>query len=416
MVWQSVMAVLALTAQAAAGTDATGDQRIVTVTGYVEDWDSDGGGWVRLSGVDGRLSIPAGAEFATHWRLLGAAAERGVALRVTIDAAAGRLGPGGDHVVFPLCAIGAANGATFGDDARNCPASGDTVPVAERLLALGLAQVQGQPEAARETLSEAMRAAPPLPPQARALALRARGETAESLADNLEPTVADHDRLMAQALADYRQFAVLSPDEPQAHYAVARALVTLGGYPEALEAYREIGRRWPGEAFDVAVRIGALYRQQGEYGRALQTLDDHARGQEPGWAGMKFHYHRAWTLMLLDRLEEAEADIDQGLRTQPDYSSAYLLRACIRARQGRLDEALADEEQGLELLIALFDDPPPSIRADIERSRAVIATLREAVAVGRSEPVTAPCHGVWDRWSRPRERSPLLDRDGDAPA
>ena len=409
MGWLKILAALALAGAPPAGDAAGSGARLFDVPGHVGDWDSEGGTWFAMEGYNVRFSIPQGADRDGIWQLLEAAADRGVALRIRFDAAAGRLGDDGRQVVYPLCALGAANGAWYGDAARNCPGEAATAPRAERLLALGLAQAFEHPEAARRTLAEALRA-PDLAPNAEALALRTHGDTAEAMSADFEPASAEHDRLWADALADYRRLVALLPDRAEPRRAMADALVALGGYDEALNAYQEIRRRWPDQAFQMAVSIGSLFRQRGDYRRALATLDDYARnGDASRLDGMKFHYHRAWTLVLLGRDEDAVREIDLGLRTQPDYSSAFLLRSCARARLGRLAEALADQRRGLELASALLAEPGASMRADFARSRAVIAALEEALAAQRSTPLGTPCEGFWDRWSRPRARSPLLD-------
>ncbi|MGQ0589056.1 MAG: hypothetical protein ACT4N8_05925 [Sphingosinicella sp.] len=275
-------------------------------------------------------------------------------------------------------------------------------------MTLGLAQVSEQPEAARRTLTDALSATPQLAPRARALAFKGRAGAAEAIADNLGGDDPAMDRMLAEALADVRRQVALMPDDAEAMFSVARLTMALGGYAEALDLYRRIGRRWPEEAFNVAVRSGALYRQQGDYERALRELDDYARLGDPQINGMKFHYHRAWTLSLLGRDEEAEREINAGLETQPDYSSAYQIRACVRARLGRLDEALVDQERALELLVGIMAQPNAALRADIDRSRRAVTTLRGAINTRRPGSVTAPCEGYWDRWSHPRPRSPLL--------
>ena len=200
----------------------------------------------------------------------------------------------------------------------------------------------------------------------------------------------------------------LAPQDAQAQYAVARPLLALGAYDEALDIYRNIGRRWPDEAFDVAIRTGALHRQRGDHQGALRQLDDYARAHPDSANGMRFHYHRAWTLTLLERFEEAEREIDNGFSTQPDYASAYQLRACARARLGRLEGALADEERALEIMGGHARENSVALRADMARSRTVIESLRTAIRQGRATPMAAPCDGFWDRWIRPRPRSPLL--------
>lgn len=401
------LALLTLGVAQMASAQAPAGEHVYSVAGYVGEWDETSGDWFELFGPNIRLALPDGAERETYWQLLVAASERGVALRVRFDATAGRLTPDGTSVIYPLCSISAGN-ASFGNESNNCPVRNSERRDGETLLTLGLAQVSEQPEAGRRTLTDALSATPQLAPRARALAFKGRADAAEAIADNLESDDPETDRLLAEALADFRRQVALAPDDAAAMFSVARLTMSLGGYAEALDLYRAVGRRWPEEALNVAVRSGALYRQQGDYERALRELDDYARLGDPQINGMKFRYHRAWTLSLLGRNEEAEREINTGLATQPDYSSAYQIRACVRARLGRLDEALADQERALELLVGIMAQPNAALRADIERSRRAVATLRGAIDARRPGPVAAPCEGYWDRWSRPRPRSPLL--------
>jgi tetratricopeptide (TPR) repeat protein len=397
----------------AAGDHATADARIFAAIGYIELGDEGDDAWFHLTGEDQRFVVPAGDARETIWRLLAAAADRGVALRIRYDATAGRLDADGAHVIYPLCSIATGNGASYGDEARSCPRHDPAAPTAEGLLALGLAQLAEHPQDARQSLTDALAAAPALPSRAQAVALRGRGRAAEYLAEDLPRDSDAHDRLLADALADFRRLAGLVPDRPGAQFQVASALVALGGYPEALALYRTIGRRWPDQAFDVAVSTGALYRQQGDYTRALRSLDDFARhaGSEEA-SGMRFHYHRAWTLILLGRYQEALADLAAGMETQPDYPAAFRLRSCAHARLGRIGEALADQQRALELLNREGVVIGASAIADRDRSQALVDTLQRAFLSENATPLFAPCEGFWDRYVHPRARSPLLGAPG----
>lgn len=389
------------------------DQRLFTASGYVSDGDLDEGVFT-LVGPELRFRLPR-EERETYWALLVAAAERGVALRVRFDAQAGALDPEGTHVVYPLCSIGSPTGAAFGDETRNCPASAGARPGAERLLALGLAQVEEQPAVARATLTRALTASPALPPRARVIALRGRAMAAEGQADGLEPGSAGYDEAMVAALADHRRRAELMPDSAGARIGMAQALVMLGAYSEAEAVYQEVGERWPQLAFDVAVGRGALLRQRGDHEGALRKLDDFRAGAPDEALGMRFHYHRAWTLMLLGRDEEAVREVTAGMATQADYSSAYELRACVRARLGRIDEALSDQRRSLQLLREMTAQQTPWLRRMIAQNERALAALEQAAASGADVSPSFDCLGAWDRWSRPRQRSSLLEAGIAAP-
>lgn len=408
--WEIALAAALAPAQADAGAEPPPD-RIAALTGYVSNWGSDPDDWFRFSELDAKLLIPRGGEREMYWMLLEAVDRSGMSLRVRVDAAAGRLAPSGDHLVYPVCSVALATTESFGDEARNCPPVPPSGKPHERLLALGLAASQEHPEAARRLLAAALAARPALPPPARAIAHKARADAAETLAGDFEAASPEHDRLMADALADYRRIAELLPDRPAMLMGIARALRALGAYEEALQAYAEVGRLSPDHAFEVAVQSGAIYREQGDYARALAMLDDYLPAAEPQEHGMKFNYHRAWTLRLLGREEEALRHLDAGLAAQPDYASAYQMRSCVRARLGRLEPALADQRRALELLAGMGGTNGWTREAAAQGRRAA-AALEMAIADGRSDPVTGPCEEMWNRWQRPRPRSALLPPAG----
>lgn len=403
-----ILFALATLAAAQGATPEMSGQRLFSTTGYIEHAGDENGGWFQFAFSHQRFRLPPGEEAARPLiQVLGEASRRGVALRVRYDAWAGRADASGGFVEYPLCALSVATGASVGDERANCPAPatppGDT---RENSLARGLALAGPQPAQARLVLGQALddsRLSGPL----RAVALEARGEAAEAISASLPFTGEAFDRTAADGLADYRAWLAFAPDNVEAHYAVARLLADLGGYPEAEAVYRAIGRRWPDEAFNVAVRTGALYRRQGLYAEALRALDDFAAREGPQ-QGMKFHYHRAWTLTLLNRPQEAIEDLDQGFASQPDYAFAYFMRPCAHGRIGRISEALADQERGLELIRNRGDDVGPSFGNLMSIANANADALRQLAGARRSMPTTAACDRLWDREIARRPRSAAL--------
>ncbi len=408
--WLAAAAAFAASpAQPEPAGEPAGGQRIFTTLGYVGQAGTDGGAWFDLDYGEQRFRLPrtSVAEVNRYFDLLNAATERGFAVRVRYDAAAGEAGPDGPYVIYPVCSLAVGDSEPLGDERANCPPRGDSGESAEARLALGVGIALERPEAARVLLGEALSSGS-LPAHLRALAYNRRGGVAERLASRHPPASAEHDRLSVAALADYRGWVAAAPDDPEARLAVSRTLAELGGYDEAVAVLEALGRTVPERAFDVAIRTGALYRQRGDYRRALRQLDDYAARHGPV-DGMRFNYHRAWTLMMLGRDREALAAIDRGLGGQPDYSAAWLLRSCVRARLGLLADALADQERAYALMMLLPIRDDPAMAEDIGRSRAMIETLRAAAASGRNRPVPAACEGFWDRWLQTRPRSPLLD-------
>jgi tetratricopeptide (TPR) repeat protein len=326
------------------------------------------------------------------------------AVKIRFDGAGGRVNKQAGTIDFPICSI-ILDEAAF-EPAKPCRATRlPAAPNGETALALGVAHYGiGELRRAQSLLRSA---GWPDDPAFRRLLLRARAQVADGLGalEARESRAADSAYL--SALADYRALAVLEPDDVEVQFMIGMMLEELGDYAAARTHYEDILRRWPEEDFRIAVRIGALYRTQGDYQRALEQLDRLVERSGPQ-GGMKFHYHRAWTLTLLGRFEETVAEIGKGLPDQPDYSYAYLRRGCALASLGRLDEALADIERGAALLKGLPQAGVEPLRFDISRAEAIVAQLEEARSSRPRQPVTGTCEGYWAGSDVKRQRSALL--------
>jgi len=386
------------------------DERIMTAIGYYAgSEEGDDGTRLKLDDAPLRFRLPrlSDAELQRWVGLVSTASQRGFALRVRFDGTAGRLDAQSATVTYPMCSLSVGDVRPLGNEAANCPAvAASSRPSSSSSLARGIAVGRAHPEVAISLLGEAL-ADRGVAPSLQAIGLRARAEAREALSLDQEWGGETFDRLMVASLADHRARLAINPNDAEAHYAVGKALAELGAYDDALAIYANIARRWPDEAFRVATRTGAIYRQQGEYRRALAQLDDFAaRNGRPD--GMRFSYHRAWTLVKLGRFQDAIVEIDIGLQTQPDYSSAWILRSCAKAQIGAIDDARRDQERGLELLESLARNGEPGLDADIARSRRLVAALgetRSAVSAGTLDDV---CRAPWRNYERTRPRSQLL--------
>lgn len=398
------MVLLAILASALQPTPAASpdDDRIFAASSYVAQSGAEDGGWFQLGG--GRqhfLLAPDDAEAAM--RLVSAVQDRGLAIRVRYDAGAGHLEPGGTYVVYPVCSLSVANGAILGDERRNCPppalARSETT---EDALVLGIAMVPARPAEARRLLTRAFET-----PALRLLAIEGRGRASLQIATSLPSGSEASDAAFADALADFRTWVSLAPDSVDARYAVGQALENLGGYEEALAIYRGIGGQWPDQDFDVMRATATLLRRQGRYAEALRVLDDYAILEGPQ-AGMAFHYHRAWTLNLLNRPREVLEEMNLGLADQPDYAYGIIVRACANARLGRIDAALTDERRAAELLERLAADDMTDFGENLATVRRAVSALELLAASHSRSANDIPCREIWDRDSARRSRSPLL--------
>ena len=384
-------------------------ERIATTSGYVSGAEDDALGLrIKLNDSALRFRLPrlSPDELEPYVQLLSSAAQRGFAVSIRFDGSAGRADAASGTVTYPICSISVGDVHPLGDDAINCPAGAAVERNASAALVQGLAAGSTHPEAAIRLLGAAI-ADPGLAPSLRAVALEARAVAAGALAQNLQWASEPYDRLIAAALADDRARLAINPDDVNAHHAIAGDLGDLGAYDEALAIYANILRRWPDQALRVATRTGAIWRQRGDNRRALAVLDDlAARSGRPD--GMRFAYHRAWTLVMLERYRDAIAELDIGLRTQPDYSSAYELRSCAHLELGELAEATGDEERALELLATLERDHVPGGSEGAARARRELAALRATRGRASAETLDLVCREPWRNWIRTRPRSALL--------
>jgi tetratricopeptide (TPR) repeat protein len=313
--------------------------------------------------------------------------------RAHLDHAAGTLD-------FPLCRV--VLGELVFQPAIPClnaPADASQSP--ETALGLGYAySARGDSRHALELLGQVRSDDASL----RKLLLRIRGDASSGLFEESWSDAADRANLAA--LTDYRALAALQPADVEIQFRIASALQELGDYPASRAVLDTILVRWPDEEFRAAVRIGALYRLQGENEKALEQLDNFVarHGPQPG---MRFHYHRGWTLTRLGRFSEAVAEFTEGLKRQPDYAYAYIRRSCAEASIGRLEEALADLEQGRTLLAGL-PSGSADILFDIRRAEAVRAALKRELAAGGNRPLLGTCGGYWGHADEARQRSLLL--------
>jgi len=242
------------------------------------------------------------------------------------------------------------------------------------------------------------------------LALKTRGNaTINSIWSQRDQLSEDDDKAFVRALADFRAWAALEPNNPDAQYAIGLLLRDLGAYEEAIETFQSIARRWPDEQFWPAIRIGATHRILGHYDNALAALDDLAAREGPQ-SGMAYYYHRGWTLLKMERYQEAIESLTQGLKDQPDYFWANVHRACAYAQLGQLTDALADERRALAELKGMSDHEirTPALDHNQAWLNKVARQLEAAITKSDMAPMPAPCTGPWNRGDAMREKSHFL--------
>jgi tetratricopeptide (TPR) repeat protein len=237
-----------------------------------------------------------------------------------------------------------------------------------------------------------------LAPFQQSTALGMRGEMIQRDAFT-KPAGDERDKLLIAALQDFEAWKALSPDSGNAAAAIASTRALLGDYDEAVAEYRAMLGKYPRNRLQTYLEIARIHRMAGEYDKSLAALDELVKTVGPQ-NGMAYHYHRAWTLNAMGRYGEAAAEITAGLKDQQDYPWAYMQRACAYGQSGKLEEAIADQEQVVKLLKAAGGS---DMKADESRAEAALAELRAAHAK-----TAAACTGYAMDQDAKRTRSALL--------
>lgn len=403
------MVLLALPA-AALAQDAPEAQRIFEDYGGLTQASADAEGTVRLGLWEPHIRYYLAGESAKKLDALRALIERADqgqrAIKLRYDAARGRVDRTTGQIDYPICAI-TLDGTGF-EPSRPCKASAAEPPQsaeAALVMANALSKV-GRYDLAVQLLT---RNDFPPDPVFRKLFLTVHAEAVRGVATTSVTASEEADAALAAALEDYRQLAKLEPGESEHQLAIASVLTDLGAYGEASAVYERMSAKWPDEEYRIAVYTAALHRTQGNYDKALRTLDAFVerRGAQPG---MKFHYHRGWLLSLLGRHKAAISELTEGLKNQPDYSSAYFRRACSLAAIGRLREASVDVRKASALYAALPGATSSKwLEDNIAEASEFGRKLEAAIATGSAKPLAIGCVGSnWTLFERPRVRSRFL--------
>ena len=261
------------------------------------------------------------------------------------------------------------------------------------LIARGIALAESRPEEAKRALDAAL-ASSGLSPPLRETAFKTRSRVLTDLAVAWREPGVERDRLLVAALADVRAYRDLRPSNFDAALDEVDILNELGAYAAVLKMLETMRAKWPNEDYRISVKTAFTYRLMGDPNSALAALDAFVTRAGPP-VGMKYHYHRAWILTDMGRGKEAADEITEGLKSQPDYSWAFQRRACAYALQGRLKEALDDQQTAMRLATTT-PASSPSMRFNVAWMSKVADQLRAAVAAGSTAPVNSPCVGMWD--------------------
>lgn len=401
----------ALMMTAAHAAPLASDRSIFTTSAIVGEGarENDGSLWFTTWFNEGaRFVLPANdpGSSARLWDLLVKSNKDTRSLLIGFDVARARFNAESSSIDFPICSVQMDDMLFVSPrPCRHEALPGKLAPVTT--IALAWAQVnQGMRVDSRPFLDGALADAE-LPLPLKIMALRTRAYVGERIAREEEPRSSASDRALIGAVADLQKLETLEPRNVEHRFAEAADRYQLGDYDAAEAVYDGILKSWPDETYRITVRRAALARLKGEYQRSLDLLNSLV-DDSSGDLGMKFYYHRGWTLMKLGRFKEAIADLTHGIESEPQYAWAYVLRGCSYASVGQRDHAAGDFDEASALLRAL-----PSARhsARLQQDIDLADSSAELLKRGGSDEAKAAgrvCDRVWDSFDKLRPRSPLL--------
>jgi tetratricopeptide (TPR) repeat protein len=146
-----------------------------------------------------------------------------------------------------------------------------------------------------------------------------------------------------KAIEHYRKAIALNPGFPDASLNLGDLFLREGRNQEATRLFLDAIRVRPDFAAAYN-RLGVAYARQRLSNEAIAALR-HAAALERGnpWHPVTI----GGIFMDLDNLVQAEREFDEALRMDPDYLEAYMARATLLRRQGRLGEAVVFLDVGL---------------------------------------------------------------------
>jgi Flp pilus assembly protein TadD len=188
----------------------------------------------------------------------------------------------------------------------------------------------------------------------------------------------------AEAEAEYREAARISPGDSEVRTQLARALAQQGRRAEAIVQLGEALRIEPdygtahGSLGTVLALDGQLAQAVVQYRIALRSEPN-----DPVW-----HNNLGEALARLGQTDEALTEFHEAVRLRPDLSQAHNNMAMILAGRGRLDEAM---EQYHEAVRLVPNEPAPHVNMaavffGLKRWEDAIAECREAVRLDPRQP------------------------------
>jgi serine/threonine-protein kinase len=197
---------------------------------------------------------------------------------------------------------------------------------------LNMAQVylaQGEFEAAAERVKTALRLEPPIQVIVGYHVERARNFL--------------RDKKFEEALEACAAALTLSPQQAPPHEICGRALLALGRYEQAAEAFDEYLRKGGAKTTDLFRGSGLARMKLGKYPEAVE---DYTRALELA-PDADIYQHRGWAHFFSDAWKLALRDFSKAIELDPTAGDAYAGRGLARVVLGDYRGAVADAEAAL---------------------------------------------------------------------
>lgn len=151
-----------------------------------------------------------------------------------------------------------------------------------------------------------------------------------------------------EAAAHYREYIRLEPDDAnvlRAYHQLGRTLVSLGRYDQALEAFREVLVRRPGD-LDATGGIASALLELGRVSEAVATYRAYLE-KAPGNTAARFNLGLA--LLRTENYADAATTFTTLLAAEPANVAAHVNLARALAQLRRVPEAIRELERAAEL-------------------------------------------------------------------
>ncbi|MGM9891290.1 tetratricopeptide repeat protein [Limosilactobacillus sp.] len=137
----------------------------------------------------------------------------------------------------------------------------------------------------------------------------------------------------------------LAPDEPAVEFALGEFYFLVGRFDEAINYYFDLIKHGYTDfaKVDIAGRLGMCYAQSGQFKQALGYLQQ----VKPDYQTSDIRFQTGLTELHLGQLTAAIKDLQNLIKDDPQYASAYPALAQALSKQNKYQQALQTVQEGL---------------------------------------------------------------------